>query len=313
MDINLDTTVPSDRVYIYDESNNTMLQTGGIVTRLTWDRLERLDLEYFKTKVAPRLNTGEKDNLYVIRDSSAGFYTFILQDSVYRYHLTSTHQVELSDMVLYLRTKTGAMTIYDHPYPCIAEFTAGTRTTWTFRLDNYTMNYRCESPFKYEGTLYMPPMWAAMTFDVSEHPYNLTQLKLAVVLDDRQDIKERTLYKLPLANCSSIDGKCCLGNTQVMFGNIDRTKLSFAAQVNAHLLRYFAAEHNMDLMPMPHAVESILGDAFDKLPNAVKDKLPANTITRREYYKMLLVLSQRNGWTRLKFEPMSEKAEDFIR
>ena len=297
--------------------HNLFHEHGGVVTKLLYDKLERMDLATFLSTEVPALQK-QSDDVFVIRNSVAGAVSFIIGDCVLKYHVQNVEECPLQTMVKYMEDIDERCLVPDIHYPIIAYKNSKGMTTVTIALPPCTRLYTNED-FEVENLkIYTPPMWAKIRF-METGTLADNGFAVAVVPDKTVRPLESTLYHWPLGNSqpprtAGYEGVACFGHTRLNLPPHDG-KLTNGQIVQASLDRFFNSHFNDHLLqPLPAQEHERLEKLVDE--NECRVKIPKGEMNEwgvPDAVLMLSMLTIPNGWMQLKFNPFVTTAEKFIR
>ena len=316
-EIKFDTVTPSSYAYVYNEDKDMLLQHGGCVTRLSFDRLEYMPIATFLQKVVPSLKSISDNDMYVIRNSVDGSYTLILKDGVYRYVLNGIDEVPLDEHLCTLvdefqKREKSVLRKYtpDLPWPIIADVETATQRTVTVKLQGVRVNYICSSA-GLNDPVYLPPLWFSVVMTSAGMP---TEARLAVATDTCLTFSDTTLQRWPFTNVWET-GKVCLGSTTVQ-GAADTP--TTAQMIQYTFDRIMNSDSQPDLIPSNTAYNNTVTELFNRLPDKLKSKFSNRLAACARSASLCLLIrsvaihAEKDGWRRFPYRPAEFTASEFV-
>ena len=308
----VDNEAPVNDAIIVENREKLMLLHGGAVTKITFDKVERMSLKTFVNKVVPVM-TPDDGKFTVIRSAATGTYVFILGDDVFRYKVNTVEEAELmATLRLFGDGRTFDMKP-NCPYPIVSyRSTCGGAYSVVCHIQSQMRLFKC-SWLKTPIMMHLPPVWLKGEYEAGG---KLKAAKVVVVpFWHSSDYLQNTLCRWPLANVYA-DGRVCLGgtedNTSKDAGNIGNQMVSLAARV-------FDSAYNTDLMFSTDRQLAMIREAVED-PRAVdalkaltgKTSFNMSSTDMRECLTYTAVLLSVPGlWAKFNFVGAAVTAEEF--
>jgi len=295
-----DILTPGSVAFLVDSRNDFVLQHGGSVTRVGFDRLEQMSVDHFLANEVGKLKAKDR-SLTLLRDSVSGTYAVILGDQVLRYHVTSVEECPLDDVIRRLRTKDDLSLSFNIPYPMVSYVQSGGSEHVTIELPPTLRQFRSRI-YNVDTALYLPPMWFRVSFNAAGAMH---EAAIAVV-PERSAVRRKTrLYRLPLPN-NWDTGRICFGG--VSFVAPGEGSKSLGERMQGALDMLFSSDWNSDLLHVPDMPTELMAAAM-----AIKDDRLANSTASRSFNGLLRLLGTPNGWQKIPYDNITVSAEEFTR
>jgi hypothetical protein len=254
--------------HLLDRKHEVCQQHGGVVTSVSYDKLEEMTLKEFIDNVVPTLDKND-DKFMIIKDTVRQNMYRILKDNVAVYHITGIQDVFFDLFLDNLMSERPVSITPNLTYPLISYATTKNgEKVITVAVTPKQFTYHSSSSAVKPFVVWHPPLWLQCVLTPANIPSNV---KIGVVLDRSDDPADVTVYHLPLPNCYS-DGNICFGGTR--FNNPNPNKaLTEATAIEMTYQRLFNSEFNMDLVTGSEASEFY--KLCQKLPDwdQIKDDL----------------------------------------
>lgn len=299
--INVDDTFPCDTAFLAESREQACLQHGGVCTRFTFNKVEQMDLAEFLRAEVPKLSK-QLDKLTVIRNATGGCYMVMLGDQVLRYSLKDVVEVPMDALLECYDAKKKGVLAPGIPFPLVCQCTGDNADKCTVLLPaaKHRYIYRPQDYPPFE--IYTPPLWFSVRYTKAG---GLLGIGVAVLLEPEVDMTKAKLYRWPLSNVHP-SGAVCMGQvttSQQLADNPSvRDMLNFALEL------FFNSENNDDL------INNQQGNAVDELFATSKNRKKFIDMSKgkpNEHLKRLCILSEPDGWMRLKYTPCSNNPRDF--
>ena len=298
----IDDLVPVKDMHLVERDSDLIVQHGGVVTRITFDKVVRMPVsEYFKDSPVKY-----KDDFQIIRDYSHGNITMILKDQVAVYSVQAVEDVPLNKLTPLLSVETEQQVFPDIPYPIIGYIVRKDCKIITVYLEPRWFHYHA-AEINPAVRVQHPPLWLRVQLSNSG---SLLGCAIALVRTNSVKWEDTKLYHLALPNVFN-SHEVCLGGSHIDGGTSSPT----AGQVIMSLYhQIFDSNWNFHLFEQK-TVDEITAEAFAAVrqPDTLFDGLTADSHSQLDSLKRLLtVLSIPEGWRLIKWRESRTTATSFV-
>ena len=293
-----DVLTPGSMAFLVDSRDKVVLQHGGSVTKIDFDRVEQMPVDYFLEHVVEQLKERDR-TLTLLRDSVSGTYATILGDQVLRYHVLGVEECKLDDVIRQLRTQEDMSLSFNIQYPLVSYVQSHGLEHVTVELPPGPRPFRSRT-FNVDTTLYLPPMWLRASFNAA----GAREDAFIAVAPERSLQRAKTrLYKLPLPNNWEY-GRICFGS--VSFEQTgEGGKKSLGERIQGTVDMLFSSDWNGDLLRLPDDQD------LARLAMGIVDDRVKNMRAGDDFKNLLKILGTPTGWQKLDYTPLTTTVKEF--
>jgi len=299
----IDDVIPVDHAHLIEDQNRLILQHGGVVTRVFFNKVSRMPLDHYLKHELP--SADGKTKCHLIRDYNHNNITMILDDHVAVYDVVSIEDVPLRELANNLITTQNMELFPNIPYQIIGYIKQQDCLLLTVHIPASWFYYRSA---EIESLKVMhPPLWFRVKLN---NAGSLLSAAMVVVRTTEARWEATKLYRWILPNVFP-NNEICLGGSQLSGGITDPTYgqiiMSVYHQVFDSLWNYHLFDQD--------TVDKAAREAFDALSgNKIPFTSPLSGIGSTASLKRILsVLHQPEGWRQIKWPDNQYTADEFVR
>ena len=311
--IELDDITPASFSHLIERHDDVLLQHGGVVTRMYFDKVELMDLDAFLQQEVPKLKRQQQE-LTIIRDSVSKSVSLITGDQVIKYHLTNMEECFADELAKLIKVDEVKTFIPDIHYPLIGYVDKADYKAITVLIENKSFMYRTKmfggDQKEFATRVHLPPIWLAVRINRAG---TVLGARIAAVPEKALRTEDTVLYRLPLPNIH-VNGELCLGTAAVKdaFAHVEQPTDGMIIQVVVDQI--FNSLWNYDLIDRDLAV--VMNDAYKKARVINRDDFDsfisyaAGNQAVAMQIRIVGILTDPNGWKLLKYSRMSRNGRE---
>jgi len=294
----IDNSEPVSMAHLLDADGVSILQHGGVCTRLEFSDVVKMNLAEFLKHEVPRLQKQARDNeLHLIRNSTDGYYTAILGDCVIKYDLTDVQECTIQQMLDRVTVAKDETIAPDMPYPLVCMRTKNENVVIIVYLQPTKRRYYSRT-YGVDTEIWWPPVWFKVLFTRAGM---FQGAGIQIVPSWKEPWTETELYKVPFPNVYT-NGAICYGGTMMRMPDTGRSPTKYEI-VQFGMDMFFNSDWNNHLVNNDNAYwDSVLDGSWEMAAHKDAWKSKVSQYGNSGLLKMLCVLEEPNGWRRLKFQ-----------
>lgn len=302
----LDDVVPVDNAHLIEGTDKLILQHGGVITRINFDKVTRMPLERYRSLREDLTVPDDAQRCHVIRDLEHHNITMILNDHVAVYDVKSIEEVPLSKLADNLVTEQDLKLFPDIQYPLVGFIRKPGCRIITVHIDASWFHYRAADiqPIR----VMHPPIWLRINLN---NAGALIGGGMVVVRTREPHWEKTQLYQWILPNVFDYSNEICLGNTALSYAVANPTD---GQRIMALYHQVFDSLWNYHLFHS-ETVDKATLEAFKALPVSKRPYQDLTTSTAGQgaaLKRLLSMLAQPDGWRQVKWPTNTMSASDFV-